>query len=759
MAASNCLSALSLVDNGRELVIRKNLFPSFFSLFHEPNSIPFPEKFSMMGDMPTLFGSNLEELLRHHPPLMRPCVRAMVGELKRIASLVDHCEGLTLDASYTCPESGKVYRYTSLLHAATSALHCLEGLLLKVEHVKEFLLAGGVGSLLHILHVALGPPRYFLSSLACCVETTLLALGYYPIVKTLSRVFQTLAQHEPKMFMNRILIALDSQLTTLSKQLLRQEGEKKEKKKEKEEEEEAEGDGKRQGCSDEGEFLHSKQFPLHHWLELLSREPLHHHTANGELTPTLLECTKSLQSFVTLDYLVDALSLVVHALAADPRQRPALAQLAEPRNMKVLSRLVDEVYVGSQMEVSRARGQLRGIVHVSERATTKDHPVYKVLVVAQDSVTVRENQTDISSKKVCKLEKGAVFYADARSLGVNNMLQYHVFATDNGGGQGAGDTHMQVSPAVTGWVNSHRNVNSVDPQIEVIDVLSVSPTPTPSGTAVRFDKLANVSPHKAGFMGLFHLHGCLRHLLSALAWSCSPCTDHPAFSRLTQQVMPPQTHKLVPLVANCLLRLLPAPLEQKEADKDTNEKRKSDQPGKPPRKQRTAAVTTNKAKKSKKKQKGVEDVPALPMSGSSDSLPTSTSSSSFSSADMLVGGKVADHFFVSRYAAPPSSAGAGAGAGVSGDGSDASVGASACPSLEEFSTAHAFRTVYVVELCHYLLFEDKKGTRSEPNMIMLVHLFYNGFLERLAQCTSLVFLSCLDPKVPAWLDSPPPELW
>lgn len=702
MAASNCLSALSLVDSGRQLVIRKNPFPAFFELFHEPDSIPFPEKFSVMGDMPTLFGSNLEELLRHHPPLMRPCIRAMVAELKAIANLAECCDGVTLDATFDLDDSceGKCYRYTSLLHAATSALHCLEGLLKKVEHVKEFLVAGGLASLLRVLQVALGPPRYFLASLSCCLETTLHAVGYYPIVKTITRLFNVLADKESKMFMNRIFTALDMQLDKLSTQLNEQH-----------DWEEKSGVEQKEDIDDKildgDSFQHSGQFPLHKWLTYFTRKPLHHCAEDGKLSPALLHGTKSLQAFITVDFLVDALSHVIHVLTNDPRQRPALSQLAENRNLQVLSRLIDEVYVGSQVEVARARGSLSGIVNLEDRATTKDHPVYKLLVVAQDSVNVRESPNDPSSKKVFKLEKGSIFYADSRGLSSNNMLQYHLYATDvgvrNRNDNGEIVTRTNVDKAVSGWVYVHRNVNTVDPQIEVIDILHpesrcddiklsiptedvTSTIKSTDDTTVQYDKLANVSPHKAGFMCLFHLHGCMRNLMSALAWCCSPCTDHPAFSRMTQQVMPPQTTKLVPLVINCILRLLPNLNVPEDCASD-----------------------------------GI-------------SLPPM-----FSSADVMEGGDVKAEFFVTNPSDTEND---------SKSGSVGSASRSSCPSLERLSTAHAFRTIYVIELCHYLLFEDKKGTRSEPNMVILVHLFHCGLLERLANSSSQLFLACLDPSVP-----------
>ena len=65
------------------------------------------------------------------------------------------------------------------------------------------------------------------------------------------------------------------------------------------------------------------------------------------------------------------------------------------------------------------------------------------------------------------------------------------------------------------------------------------------------------------------------------------------------------------------------------------------------------------------------------------------------------------------------------------------------PDIATYNIAKTFRTIHVVELCHYFLYEESKSFRGDPNLLLLIHLYYGGFIERLAMATSLVFLTCI----------------
>ena len=65
------------------------------------------------------------------------------------------------------------------------------------------------------------------------------------------------------------------------------------------------------------------------------------------------------------------------------------------------------------------------------------------------------------------------------------------------------------------------------------------------------------------------------------------------------------------------------------------------------------------------------------------------------------------------------------------------------PGIASFNCANISRTMHAVELCLCFLVEDPKGGTVEANPLLLVHLFYDGFIEKLMIATCLVFLTCI----------------
>ena len=65
------------------------------------------------------------------------------------------------------------------------------------------------------------------------------------------------------------------------------------------------------------------------------------------------------------------------------------------------------------------------------------------------------------------------------------------------------------------------------------------------------------------------------------------------------------------------------------------------------------------------------------------------------------------------------------------------------PSISNFSVSSTRRILHVIELCSQALLDEKKIGRPDCNILLLSHMFYLGYLERLLEDTSHVFLSCM----------------
>lgn len=628
----NCISALSLTAQGKEMVLQMNPFPSLFCFFHNPSSI---EKRLSLMEMNNTIGGTIEELLRHHPELGEPCVRALMDEFQLILAIADGYPGLTMeDSESSHPKAPKV-RFTTVLQFAKAILNCFETILMKKENVTLFLNHSGVSHLTKLLRVAHKPARYVVASFSCSTDPSTHSLGHYPVVKAVTKCFGQIADKEPKRLIAELTASIQPSLDSLSTKI---------------DQFWTKNGGKPnvlsssenmdvcQRVSIDGDIYHiSQAFFLHRFLDCVPRIPLQNNCSNGTLSEELLVYAAVLQEFMVLDYLVEGLSLAISVIHHRPTARSSLQELVSPENFALIKRLVEGLYVGSQQELCRARGVL---AETKKSERVKLHPVYRLLVIANDSVVVRDSPDD-TGKKLYKLEKGVVVNAYERATGNDNLIKYHI---DDGTQTG-------------GWVSYFRSHESLEPQIEVIDTIrsecdeerraaeflakrkSVS-----TQKRFDFDKVANVSPRRGGFMILFHFHYCMRHFLKSIAWTF---TD---FSKENTS-----TPELLPLINNCLNRLLPIIPED---------------------------LCVNPTPPSK-------DISAI------SDVPTK--------------------FLVSLET----------------------------PDIGQFSIEKTFRTIHVVELCHYFLFEEKKGARGDPNLLLMTFLYYGKFIEKLSLATSLVFLTCI----------------
>lgn len=400
---------------------------------------------------------------------------------------------------------------------------------------------------------------------------------------------------------------------------------------------------------DEDMYYISKDFFLHQFLTVVPGTPLQDTCRNDTLSPQL-ECFATvLQKFMVLNYLVEGFASAVRLVQTRPTARSSLSALSQNRTYAMLKRLTEEVYVGSQQELCRARGSLPE-TKKSERV--KVHPTYRLLVISPDPVSVRDSQEE-TGKRLFKLEKGTIVNAYERAIGEDNMLRYHI---DDGSESG-------------GWISFCRNSVTTEPQIEVIDTFKSDSATVAKQTAefekkrklvstqkkFDFHKVSNVSPRRAGFMTFFHFHSVMRHVLSSLAWMCAPSQPSGLGLSSDSKQTADYTYKILPLISNTLIRLLPP----------------------------------------------------LPVNVSSSPNPVTRG--------VMKNEDIDSSFFVTLEA----------------------------PDIASFSIAKTFRTIHVVELCHYFIFEDNKSFRGEPNILLLVHLFYGGFIEKLSIATSLVFLTCI----------------
>jgi Domain of Unknown Function (DUF913) len=511
----NVISALSITDDGVNLVRTHSPFEALFTIFHQAQYV-YPESQIMIGDLPGLFGSSVEELLRHHPALSGMCIGAVVKVLNDVGKLA-------LEDNYSSSYNVDFNRFLRHMSHATAILSFLEPILGSVigmgssrkQVIAEFINYGGVEASLQLVRGALGPPRFLLTSLSCSVDPIPNSLGFSPVMSSLTRCFGLLAEHEPESFFKILVPNITSCGEKLKSSL-------------KEYYASMKGEAALDASSE------ASSYRLRFFLDTVQPKPLQDVILDSTDDPdNLIGFLIVLRDFVTLNYMLDSL---VGAL----NQRPFLHILSplftKSLELPVLIKsLVDDLYRVSQAELCR----IWGSAMYGSKANVKAHPMYKLLVVSQDSVVVRE-APDESSKEAYELEYGTVVYANERVSKANGLLRYHL---------------------EDGWVGYLRDHNSTEPQILVVDVLpnngdTMVVAVVGSQSRLDFEKFANVHLRRAGFIVLLHYHGCIRRLLQSI---CQSFVKHDLQNLGYPSAITFSEHlpQFLPIVMNCLIRLTP----------------------------------------------------------------------------------------------------------------------------------------------------------------------------------------------------------
>lgn len=136
-----------------------------------------------MSELHNTFGVNIEELLRHHPPLLPICMNALLEEIILITNIAEEYSGMTMEDAVSGHELCRGVKFTVILQFVHGILSTLESILTKKENVTCFLSSGGVNILCNLLAAAHRPRRYILASFSCITESNSYSLGHYPIVK------------------------------------------------------------------------------------------------------------------------------------------------------------------------------------------------------------------------------------------------------------------------------------------------------------------------------------------------------------------------------------------------------------------------------------------------------------------------------------------------------------------------------------------------------------------------------------------------
>ena len=547
-----------------------------------------------MGDLPSNFGGSIEELIRHYPTLQACCLNAFMDILKKVTTLVGpesliwippagYEPSITTTAIPRSQPDVSASSTASLasiptqhdlvtsLHAANAVMSCMEMLLMRKDTVAELVKMGGFGAVIEVLRMGLGSPRFFMTSLVCCLDaTTTHSIGNIPVVTAVSRCLGLMAASEAERTLEAVIVAMEESMDRLQRNLDSywcEYGEQSLAKNAYVVSSSSSGASSSSSSSSSSQSASSSDassskagrtsLRFHCFLDTVSRAPLQEicgqdnddndglGSSKISALPADINCySEVLREMAVIGYLSTTFSGVIQQMmmanfGASPSQRAqhdvCVAILSRPSTVQLVTRIVEDIYVPSQLEISRAKG-----CFPDPKKTEKVvvHPIYCLLVTAQDPIVVKDSPEDVG-KKVCKIDRGTVVDAYERIFSSTSMIKYRVS---------------------DGWISHLRSLSSAEPQIEVIDVRRVEtltvgdpsvaaggsgsvssgipppPTTLPmSGTSnatasvamnkaqlVDIEKFANISPRRGGFMSFFHFNTTIRTLLNSLARTMGP---------------------------------------------------------------------------------------------------------------------------------------------------------------------------------------------------------------------------------------------
>ena len=215
MAIPNVVSALSLTDYGSARVLDVNPFPLMIRLFHSPAYV-MPKSKSLVGDMAAIFGTGLDEIIRHVPKLKTACLDALIEGLKKVRQIGKELRERESSCMGRFSLEDQENR-TAFLQYVSHMSQLLEQVLMKPEHAGPFIKNGGVELLLSFYEYLLPTDRVLLSHLSSLSNFSMAHLAHFGAASCLTMTIKSVAQFESQTVISLIVKELKTRFEALAK--------------------------------------------------------------------------------------------------------------------------------------------------------------------------------------------------------------------------------------------------------------------------------------------------------------------------------------------------------------------------------------------------------------------------------------------------------------------------------------------------------------------------------------------------------------
>ena len=178
MGIPGMLGALALTSSGADTLSEQNPFEKLITTIFVTPKYCMPTSKCLLNGITAMFGTGLDELIRHVPQVKQQCVKGLAQAVKQVTLLgetLKQQEGLSDDKNNLLPERTHFIQYAQ--NVCQLLTHILQG----SENVSPFVEAGGWETLLNLHCLLLPQDSYqFLSHITCLSNLSLSAhLGHF----------------------------------------------------------------------------------------------------------------------------------------------------------------------------------------------------------------------------------------------------------------------------------------------------------------------------------------------------------------------------------------------------------------------------------------------------------------------------------------------------------------------------------------------------------------------------------------------------
>jgi hypothetical protein len=439
MALPNVLSALALTEEGAKIVKEANPFPSMFSIFCSPQYV-MPRSRCLLNEMPSIFGTGVDELMRHVPSLRPFVIESLISVVNRIISLG------TMESSES---------KSFLLQYALNIGQMMEQIMQNEDHVTAFIDSGGLEALLQ-MYPLLMPCRWtFLTHISCSSNLCSSTLSHYSASNSLMITIKNISSHCESQKLSKVINVVESALNEHLDSL---------------ESAHVSLRNVLYSTSSHSNMLQvGDDLVLIGLLSEIPQLPINVLQEKNENKEELTSLACFLRQFSVAEWFVNLITAVLriasqrcqdisHAWSGSERDSGWKAVICSPSFAKTLKRITS-LSVGSQLEACR----IRTMAGFEERDIERHNPPlgcnpwypYKYLlrIVCQDGAVLRDGVEIDSSASVGNLEIGETIEAYDRCINSSGVMRY---CTSRG------------------WISEHTRGHGKEPIAEVISVQGIA---------------------------------------------------------------------------------------------------------------------------------------------------------------------------------------------------------------------------------------------------------------------------------------------